>query len=75
MRERERAGATGTGTGDRGVGLEAGATWALFRCKVGFWGDEVFEEPAMLVASRRRNVDWALSQPGRSRLSDDNKGP
>ena len=60
---RESGGPRARGPGTGG-GLEAGETWALFRSKVGFWGDELFEEPAMLVASRRRNVDWALSQPG-----------
>jgi len=70
---RESGGPRARGPGPGG-GLEAGATQALFRSKVGFWGDEVFEEPAMLVANGRRNVDWALSQSGSARLSDDNKG-
>ena len=56
-----------------GGGLDAGATWALFRSKVGFWSDELFEEPAMLVANPRRSVNWALSQPGSARLSGDSK--
>ncbi|MFN7802522.1 MAG: hypothetical protein ACK5TO_00805 [Planctomycetaceae bacterium] len=55
--------------------MDAGATWALFRSKVGFWSDELFEEPAMLVANPRRSVDWTLSQPGSARLSDDSKCP
>jgi hypothetical protein len=43
----------------------------MFRSKVGFWGDDLFEELAIVVANHRRNVDWNLSQPGSARLSDD----